>query len=334
MCDHSLILSFIKTHYGLVGKLKNLPSYIDKNFLFTANATSTGDDTFQYVIKISSQSTSIAEIECENAAMKHVASKQINIQTPIVIESVDQQDLLNFTWPDTSVSKLRIVNFLPGDLYSQVDTEDAGLHKSLGDLTGQITQAFNDFKHPAAHRESNWDIAQLAQLEPNLSYYQGLKKSRLTSHFLDFKNNTLPALDLLPKQVIHNDINDNNLIVTQVDGQLSCTGLFDFGDIVYTQRLCELAVTMTYALMSQKNFLKTAKNIYQGYQLTVELGESEKVLLPKLIIARLLQSLLNSGKSFALEPENEYLLVSAAPAWDLLEKFESLKPDEFINALR
>lgn len=331
MCDHSLILSFINTHYDLKGTLKSLPSYIDKNFLFTTEST---DGTFQFVVKISSQTTSIDEIELENAAMNHIALQNLNIQTPIVITSKNNQELLDFTWTDGRVSKFRIVSFLAGDLYSQVDTENVNLHKSLGQLTGQITHVLSDFKHPAALREFNWDIAQLPRLEPNLSYYQDIKKSILTSHFSEFIENTLPALDLLPKQVIHNDINDNNLIVTQVNNQLECTGLFDFGDIVYTQRICELAVTMTYALMSQQNFLKTAKHIFQGYQSTIKLDENEINLLPKLIVARLTQSLLNSGKSFALEPDNDYLLVSAAPAWDLLEKFESLKPGEFVNALK
>jgi Ser/Thr protein kinase RdoA (MazF antagonist) len=331
MCDHSLILSFIKTHYGLVGQLKNLPSYIDMNFLFTTNS---GDSASQYVVKISSQSTPVAEIECENAAMKYVASQNISIQTPVVIESINQQDLLDFTWPNKSVSKLRIVSFLAGDLYSQVDTKNSDLHYSLGQLTSQITHAFHNFKHPTAHRKLNWDIAQLTRLEPYLNYYHGLERSILTKHFLDFQSNTLPDLNLLPRQIIHNDINDNNLIVAQVNNQLTCTGLFDFGDIVYTQRICELAIAMTYALMSQEDFLSVAKNIYQGYQSTIELDKKETTLLPKLVVTRLLQSLLNSGKSFALEPENEYLLISAKPAWDLLKKFESLKPDEFINALR
>lgn len=317
-------------HYGLVGHLKMLPSYIDKNYLFTT--LSQGKEN-QFVVKIPAQSTPLAEIECENAAMNHVELQKLTINTPIILRSLNNQQLLDFTWPNGITSKFRMVSFLPGKLYSQVDTEEANLHQSLGQLVAQATKAFKDFKYPSAHRQFNWDIAQLMSLEANLDYYHDKQREQISRHLQAFKFTTLPALQLLPKQVIHNDLNDNNLIAEIVDGKLECTGFFDFGDIVYTHRLCDLAIAMAYALMSQQNFLTTAQAIVQGYQATLELNHDELNLLPKLIVARLLQSLLNSGKSFADQPDNTYLLVSAKPAWNLLDKFEALKPNEFINAI-
>jgi Ser/Thr protein kinase RdoA (MazF antagonist) len=226
-----------------------------------------------------------------------------------------------------------MVSFLNGQLYSQVNTNDGYLHQSLGVLIAEITKALADFEDPIAHRKFNWDIAQLELLEVNLDYYQGRKKQLLQKHFQYFMENTKPLLETLPKQVIHNDANDNNLIASIVNDKLRCIGLFDFGDMVYTQRICELAIAMSYALMSQHNYLATARSSYQGSRSHFKVLNQELALLPNLIKARLVQSLLNSGKSYFENPDNDYLLISASPAWDLLKKLDKLQTNEFADYL-
>ena len=42
-------------------------------------------------------------------------------------------------------SERRIVSYLEGDLYSQVDINNTDLHHSLGKLIAEITHAFSDF---------------------------------------------------------------------------------------------------------------------------------------------------------------------------------------------
>ena len=57
-----------------------------------------------------------------------------------------------------------------------------------------------------------------------------------------------PRLNALPWQVIHNDANDHNVIVSADRRTVS---LIDFGDIVYAPRVCGLAVACAYAMLGQ-----------------------------------------------------------------------------------
>ena len=325
MSNHSKILNFIQDNYSLAGDLKDLPSYIDKNYLLT---TTCGD---KFVVKISSQTTPVEEVELENAAMQHIHNKQMSFQTPFVLKNKYNQELLDFNDTDSNTYKFRIISYLEGDLYSQVDINNSDLHDSLGKLIAEITHAFSDFVNPAAKRDLLWDLVNLTRLNPLLKYFESDKKYTLQRILQDILASALPKLKPLPQQVIHNDANNTNLIASELNGKLSCVGLFDFGDMVYTHRICELAIGMAYALMGQENILKTASSIVDGYQSVNTLLEEEILILPELIKARLLQSIIISGKSHAQNPNNEYLLISVTPAWELLHKLDTLKPNQFVN---
>ena len=54
-------------------------------------------------------------------------------------------------------------------------------------------------------------------------------------------------LGTLPRQVVHNDLNDENILVH--DGAIY--GMIDFGDATETIRVAELAIACTYAMFDQ-----------------------------------------------------------------------------------
>ena len=91
---------------------------------------------------------------------------------------------------------------------------------------------------------------------------------------------------------------------------------------------------MTYALFSCDDVLKVSKNIVNGYVSIAILSDDECKILYYLIKARLLQSLLNSGKSMADDPDNSYLLISTKPAWELLGKLNQIEPYSFYQNIK
>ena len=320
------LISFLDKHYSMTGKLNSLPSYIDRNYRFTANG---GD---QYVIKIASAQTSSEEISLENAAMQHLKNKKLPFLTPCLIKSNTNEVMLDFVSPeDNEPSKIRVLSWLEGSLYSQSDRLNLDLQYSLGALVGQLVLALKDFNHPAAHRKFNWDLSQLLDLQGHLKYFHGNEFELLEKSFLEYKNSTYGQLQNLPKQIIHNDANDNNLVVLKNNDKEYCSGIFDFGDLVFTQRICDLAIAMTYALFNSESLFESAKIIVSGYRMHSDIEDKELSLLYFLIKARLIQSLLNSGKSFAKNPENKYLLTSVIPAWELLKKLDKITNHEFYN---
>lgn len=54
----------------------------------------------------------------------------------------------------------------------------------------------------------------------------------------------MPVVAQLPQQVLHSDANDRNLVVSS-DGS-KVIGIFDFGDMVHSARVFELAICIAY----------------------------------------------------------------------------------------
>ena len=94
----------------------------------------------------------------------------------------------------------------------------------------------------------------------------------------------VPALDHLPHQVIHNDANEHNVLVGE-DGAV--TGLIDFGDVVWTARVCGLAVAGAYAMQGRPDPARAVVPVVRGYHEVAPLRADELAVLFELMRARL-----------------------------------------------
>src|SRR5205085_1489116 len=69
-------------------------------------------------------------------------------------------------------------------------------------------------------------------------------------------------LSSLPRQLIHNDANEHNVLVAE-DG--SVAGLIDFGDLVWAPRVCGLAVALAYAMLGRDDPVRAVTPVVRGY---------------------------------------------------------------------
>ena len=67
--DKVVEISKSKYNLEIIGKVQELPSYLDQNFVFTAK------DTKKYVLKIANPSEDLEVLEMQNMAMRHLANK-------------------------------------------------------------------------------------------------------------------------------------------------------------------------------------------------------------------------------------------------------------------
>ncbi|MCA1787918.1 MAG: peptidoglycan DD-metalloendopeptidase family protein, partial [Desulfobacteraceae bacterium] len=128
----------------------------------------------------------------------------------------------------------------------------------------------------------------------------------------------------LRKSVVHNDVNDNNVVVTQDLRRPEVAAIIDYGDAVHTQTINDLAVAVAYAVMGKPDVLGAALCVVKGYHQTFALEEQELALLYTLTAMRLVISVTQSAINRKKEPDNPYLLVSEKPAWDVLEKWQAV----------
>ena len=152
-------------------------------------------------------------------------------------------------------------------------------------------------------------------------------KRVILEHFVnDFKNN-MSIYNDLKKSVIHNDINDNNIIVSNERINPKIESIIDFGDSLYSQKINDLAIACTYGVMDLNDPLAGCCEIISGYNNLINIDDNELSLLYNLIGMRLVISVTKSLINRVKEPDNKYLLISEKPAWSLLKSWSEINSE-------
>ncbi|MEM1321558.1 MAG: aminotransferase class III-fold pyridoxal phosphate-dependent enzyme [Bacteroidota bacterium] len=314
------IQELAKTHYGLVADANPLAGYEDLNFqLRTA-------DGQQYVLKIASAGTERERLDMQNALLNHLEKQAIGVQFPWVKAALDGQQLLQISVPAGGARWLRLLHWVPGQLWVDHQPHSPALIRRLGRALGLLCQALSDFDHPAAHRPEPWDVLQLSLTAP-LAEVLNEEQMELYRYFAAlYEQKVIPVLPHLRKQVIYNDANDYNILLDNSEETAHILGFIDFGDAVHTASICELAIAAAYVCMHKPRPMDAACQLVEGFHQVMPLQEQELEVLFPLIAARLLISMCSSSKGLQEDPENDYLRVSAAPGLRLLHQLKSYAP--------
>jgi 4-aminobutyrate aminotransferase-like enzyme/Ser/Thr protein kinase RdoA (MazF antagonist)/murein DD-endopeptidase MepM/ murein hydrolase activator NlpD len=301
------------THYNLTVTARQLPSERDQNFHLTAG------NCRQYILKIAGRTESLATLELENALINH-----LHLQSPIS-NLLPKLILTKNHEPIAHVADfpIRLITHLPGRLLADTKPHSPALLHSLGHTLGQLDAALADFDHPAAHRELKWDLNRASFIAAYLPFIPDATQRDLVRGFLNqFTQHTQPHLAHLRHSIIHNDANDYNLLTAN---QL-ISGIFDFGDALHTATISELAIAAAYAILHKPDPLAAAAHVVRGYHAALPLTEEEVSLLFSLIAMRLCVSVTMSAYQATQEPDNDYLQISARPAWQTLAILAQTSP--------
>jgi Ser/Thr protein kinase RdoA (MazF antagonist) len=154
-----------------------------------------------------------------------------------------------------------------------------------------------------------------------LSHLPSTHDQEVVSYFLEyFENTILPLFATLPHSVIHNDLNDNNILVQEVNGESKISGVVDFGDCIWTARVCELAIAMAYVIMDSSSPLLEAFWVIEGYHSFSTLTDLEIKCLFPLACTRMCMSVVYGCVSRSVDPSNEYAATTITPGLRVLEK--------------
>ena len=319
---------FARELFGLDASAKLLPSERDQNFhLEAVNGEA-------YVLKIAN-STELEEVlDFQNQAMIHIAGKR-NVMdknlavAPQVCFSVKEEQIAAAPGDDGAVYYVRLLTYLPGKPLALVRPHDNNLLVGLGRFFGTLDNLLRDFDHPAAHRDFHWDLKNAGRIITEyIGFIKDRQKRELVQKLLKhYQTEAEPQLPDMPTSIIHSDANDYNVLVGP-DGpwHFKVTGVIDFGDMVHSQTVNEVAIACAYAMLDKADPLAAAKAIVSGYHRACPITEQEMAVLFDLICMRLCMSVCHSAYQCRHEPDNEYLRISEKPAWNLLNKLAGIHP--------
>jgi len=309
--------------YGIEGRLQRLNGERDLNFLVTAGSA-------RFVFKIAHQDETYGMLECQHQVLKRLAADQVMPESASSVESLNAR-VIEVITSETGIDHYcRILHYVEGRLLASLSLHTPELLKDLGGILARIDDSLQDFNHEVLDRPFIWNmIDALATLERLKSLLETDRQREIVEGFERlFRDSVLHSGDSLRRAVIHNDANDNNVLVAgDSSGEMTISSIIDFGDMVYSWLAVEPAVAAAYAMMGQDKPLEAAAAIIQGYHQTLPLYNSEVRALFGLICMRLCLSVCICAHQKSIEPDNEYLKISEKPAWALLEKLVNVSSE-------
>lgn len=309
--------ALLRRDFGITGQFKELVSERDQNFRVESEAGT-------FVLKIANAMEDRNFLVLQNAAMQHIARVDPTLGVQRVVPALDGRTILDWTAAKTSHA-VRLLTYLPGQLFSSA-TNTPQLLGSLGAFMGRLGSALQGFGHSAAHRPGFlWNLDEVLDIKPWLADVVPERRDLVGRIFARYEKRVLPRLPRLRGAVLHQDANDNNIVV---DGgaEPRVTGLIDFGDMTYGRQINELAVTLAYALLEVPDVYKSAAPLISSYAKAFPIDAQEAEVLFDLVAARLAASVCISSHRAKDFPNNDYLLVSQAPAFRLLERLDETNP--------
>ncbi len=308
--------------YGLKATAQKLPGEYDHNFHLTT------DDGAEYVLKVMRAGCERALIDLQCQAFTHLAERAPSLQLQRVCPTLQGGLLATVKTDDGAEHLVWLLSYVPGDLLAKANPHTPEMLFSLGSLLGQMNAALADFSHPAANRAMKWDLARADWVKESLHCIEDSSRRALIERLLQqYETAVVPALPPLRKSVIHNDANDYNVIVNDAKASpREVISMIDFGDMLHTCTVFEVAIAAAYALLDKPDPLAGAANVIAGYHAAYPLEETEIAWLFDLICARLMVSVVNSAQRKQLHPDDPYITISERPAWDALEKLTKIPP--------
>ena len=326
--------------YGVTGYLRALPSERDQNFHIT------GDNGEGFVLKTSGAAEKRSTVDLQHAALDHLASRFGEASWPKVCRTGKGESITLVDGRGGMQHLVRMLTFIDGRPLCEVKPHGPDLLKDLGAFLGRLTHALADFSHEEKQPDLIWNMDNGPSVVRGYldHIHDGARRGLVQRYCEAYETTVVPRLASLPRQFIHNDANDQNVLVRRsrpggsggpsgpsgpedpASSRLEVAGLIDFGDMTHSCALFEPAVAVAYVMLGKSEPLSVAAHVVRGYHAEHPLTELDLSLIYHCAVMRLCMSVCISAFQQVAEPDNTYLSVSEKHAWDLLEKLGEVHP--------
>ncbi|MEP6545947.1 MAG: phosphotransferase [Gammaproteobacteria bacterium] len=324
-------LEFAKQEYGIVGLISALPSERDQNFLIShavGMAGGLGATGSKFVLKIANRRDAAELLDFQNRAMHRVRTGVADCRVPRVQRTLEGLEITRMHNARTNADHcVRLLDWIDGEVLANSTLRGPELFESIGAHMATIDAALCSYSHPAMHRVLQWDLRRAAMARENAELLPAHQRLHVERLFLLWER--IDWTDLR-HSVIHGDANDYNIIVRE--GRMM--GLLDFGDMVHTATVCDLAIALAYVMLGEQEPLPVAAQVIRAYQRCYPLTAAEQQALYPLVLSRLAMSVCYSAHNRARNPDDPYQVVTEAAAWELLDRLAAVPTTEVLELTR
>ena len=314
--------------YGIEVRAKSLPGEYDDNFHLTPSSGSASSRGDSFVLKVMHPAREASLIDLQCRALQHLAQRAAQLTLPRVCPTRAGENFTAVTVADGSSRLVWLLTYIHGTVLAHARPHSPELLRSLGQFLGEMDVALADFAHPAAHRELKWDLARAGAIRQHVHHIADGSRRALVENFLAlYEGEVVPELAELRRSVVYGDANDYNVLVgPALPLPRRVVTVIDFGDMHHSFTVSEAAVAAAYAILGKEEPLRAAAEVVAGYHRAFPLMPKELAILYTLIGTRLAVSVTNSAQRATVKPDDPYVTVSEAPAWDALARWAEIHP--------
>ena len=323
-------LEFAKLWFKEALDVSPLVSERDQNFLLTNN------ESEKFVLKIANAAEPVEVLDFQNQAMNHMAKQDSSLSLPRACLSLDKKQIHRLEL-NGDKHFVRVVTYLRGKLLDDLpnNKRNQDLMVSMGRFLGRLDCGLSGFSHPAAGHALLWDLQQTPSLHQHLFHINDKNNLLTAQKTLDhFQDHIASKFSLLRTQVIHNDMNPDNVLVKHSDSS-QVAGMIDFGDMVHAPLINDPAVAAAYQTVSCGDLFQGTAGILKGYHSTNPLQEQELDLLPSLVVNRIAMTAIISEWRAKEHPENQdYILGNINRTWEVLNRLHKQEYADIAERLK
>ena len=291
--------------FGLSARAHGLTSERDRNFHIVS------ENGREFVLRVTNAAEDPAVSNLQTMALRHIKAAAPDLPIPVVQPSVKGAFETVARIAAGSEHVVRLLTFLPGEpLYRTASSRQQ--IENLGRCVARIGLALQDFGHPAASHDLLWDLKGALRLRPYLVHIGDNRRRALAEEVLaQFETIILPRLPGIRSQVVHNDFNPHNVLVDPKQPS-RITGVLDFGDMVETPLINDVAVAASYQVEGDDPLGRIAIFV-AAYHATSPLWREEVEVLFDLIRLRQVMTATITEWRASLYPENRAYILRNQP---------------------
>lgn len=310
----------IQEHYGFaIVSQKLLGGEVDQNFWVR---TSRGRE---YLFKVSRGQLDETHI-WQQTVLKHLESDAPQIAVPRLVPCTSGISMLPLNISGATYV-VRMLTWLPGCILAKLAKPSAGLLRELGEVAGHLTQSLAKLPVKSAVHSHHWDVRRSRDaVNGALSFVTDARDRQCVIHLMASFDEVLPRLDSLPTGVVHQDLNDFNVLIRRnVSGDWEISGILDVNDALFTVRVAEVAIAAAYAMLRQRDPVGAAASVVAGFHSVAPLTREEISVIFPLAAARLCVNATTWMRRTA-EASHPYGERRMEHTWPALRKISQVSP--------
>lgn len=308
----------VRARYGIDGVATELGSQQDANFRIVSPAG-------VFVLKVSNPAFTADDLDAQDRAAAHVA-QCFEIRVPQPVPGVDGHTIQPVTL-DGQSTVARLVSYIEGDSLSASEYLAPPIVAALGELAGAASRALASFAGPVPPRELQWDLRNAREVVFRLAKFVSVpggaeaarEAARTAAEAL------APFADQLPVQAVHGDLTVDNVIATlDEDGRRRPVGVIDFGDLMWSWGIAELAVTCSSLLPYAGDDLSVVLPAIRAFDQVRPITDDELNALWPLVVLRAASLMVSGRHQASIDDANQYAAENLDWEWRIFEAATAL----------